>query len=116
VAKDADSQKQSSPDKQAVAPGYWAMDYYFDNLKKIVSSAPSGGTEFGEKVKGYVEENVAATHDFIKQLSQARDFEAVLRLQSEFVRSQFKAFEEQAQSLGETYTKSALDALNKSSS
>ena len=72
--------------KQTVATAYWAMDYYFDNLRKIVSSAPSGGTNFGEKLKGYAEENIAATHEFIKQLTRARDFEAVLRIQKEFVR------------------------------
>ena len=68
-----------------MAPAYWAMDYYFDNLKKIVSSAPSGGTELGEKLKGYAEENIAATHDFIRRLTEAKDFEAVLRIQNEFI-------------------------------
>jgi hypothetical protein len=102
--------------KHPMAAAYWAMDYYFDNLRKIVSSAPSGGTNFGEKLKGYAEENIAATHEFIKQLTQARDFEAVLRIQKEFVRSQFEAFGEQAKTLGETYAKSPFDARDKSSS
>jgi len=102
--------------KQSMAPAYWAMDYYFDNLRKIVSSAPSGGTDFGEKLKRYAEENIAATHDFIKQLTQARDFEAVLRIQREFVRSQFEAFGEQAKNVGETYAKSPFGARDKSSS
>ena len=96
-----------------MAPAYWAMDYYFDNLKKIVSSAPSGGTHLGVKLKGYAEENIAATHDFIRRLTEARDFEAVLQIQNEFIRSQLKAFGEQAGSLGETYTKSAIDASKK---
>ena len=34
-----------------MARAYSAMDYYFDHLKKTIASAPSGGTEFGEKVK-----------------------------------------------------------------
>lgn len=38
--------------KQTMAHAYSAMDYYFDHLKKTVASAPSGGTEFGVKVKG----------------------------------------------------------------
>jgi hypothetical protein len=37
--------------KQTMARAYSAMDYYFDHLKKTVASAPSGGTEFGEKVR-----------------------------------------------------------------
>jgi len=51
VAKGKNSSKQSGVVKQTMAPAYWAMDYYFDNLKKIVSSAPSGGTEFGGTTK-----------------------------------------------------------------
>jgi hypothetical protein len=36
---------------QTMARAYSAMDYYFDHLKETIASAPSGGTEFGEKVK-----------------------------------------------------------------
>jgi transposase InsO family protein len=87
-----------------------AMESFFSSLKtertarKTVQAnrRQSGGTNFGEKLKGYVEENIAATHEFIKQLTQAKDFEAVLRNQKEFVRSQFEAFGEQAKTLGET--------------
>ena len=113
MAKGKESSKQSGAARQTMAPAYWAMDYYFDNLKKIVSSAPSGNTELGEKLKGYAEENIAATHDFIKRLTEARDFEAVLRIQNEFIHSQLKAFGEQAGNLGETYTKSAIDPAKK---
>ena len=69
MAKGKNSSKQSGVVKQTMAPAYWAMDYYFDNLKKIVSSAPSGGTKFGEKLKNYVEENIVATRDFIRRLT-----------------------------------------------
>ena len=85
------------------------MDYYLDTLKKAVSSAPSGGTEFGEKLKGYAEENIRATHDLIRQLTEARDFEAVLRIQNRFIRSQLEALGQQAESFGEIYTKPSID-------
>ena len=53
--------------KQTSLPhAYSAMDYYFDHLKKTVASAPSGGTEFGEKVKAYAEKNIAATQEFVR--------------------------------------------------
>ena len=44
-----------------MARAYSAMDYYFDHLKKTVASAPTGGTEFGEKVKACAEQNISAT-------------------------------------------------------
>jgi hypothetical protein len=49
-------------------------------------------------------------------LTQAKDFEAVLRIQKDFVRSQFEAFDEQAKNLGETYAKSQFGTRDKSSS
>jgi hypothetical protein len=57
--------------KQTMAHAYSAMDYYFDHLKKTVASAPSGGTEFGEKVKACAEQNIAATQEFVRDLSYA---------------------------------------------
>jgi hypothetical protein len=35
-----------------------------------VSSAPSGGTENGEKLKSCADANLATTHEFVKRLSQ----------------------------------------------
>ena len=46
-----------------------AVDTYFDYLKKAISSTPSSGTEFGEKLKSYAEANLATTHEFVRQLS-----------------------------------------------
>ena len=60
----------SAMGKQTMAHTYSAMDYYFGHLKKTVASVPSGGTEFGEKVKAYAEKNVAATQEFVRDLRQ----------------------------------------------
>jgi hypothetical protein len=113
VVKGKSPSSQRGANKTTMAPAYWAMDYYFDTLKKAVSSAPSGGTEFGEKLKGYAEENVRAIHDLIRQLTEARDFETVLRIQNQFIRSQLKALGEQAESFGEIYTKPPIDPAKK---
>ena len=77
------------------------MDYYFD------ASAPSGGMEFGEKVKACAEQNIAATQEFVRELSYAKDIQDVLRIQMEFMRSQLEAFGEQAKDLGEAYINAA---------
>jgi hypothetical protein len=91
--------------KQAMEHAYGGVDTYFDFLKRTISSLPSGGTEFGERWKSSAEENIDATHEFIKQLSQAKDFEQVMRIQMEFMQSQANAFGAQIMSLGETYMK-----------
>jgi hypothetical protein len=93
--------------KQTMARAYSAMDYYFDHLKKTVASAPSGGTEFGEKVKACAEQNISATQEFVRELSYANDIQDMLRIQMEFMRSQLEAFGEQAKDLSEAYIKTA---------
>src|SRR3974390_3283095 len=76
-----DRLKQAIEETKGQALG--AADTYFDFLNKTISSFPSGGTEFGEKLKSFAQKNVAATHQFIQQLSQAKDFQDVLRIQTE---------------------------------
>jgi hypothetical protein len=99
--------------KQTMARAYSAMDYYFDHLKKTVASAPSGGTEFGEKVKACAEQNISATQGFVRELSYAKDIQDMLRIQMEFMRSQMEAFGEQAKDLGEAYIKAASGQTRK---
>ena len=106
MAKETEPFELSAMVKQAMQ-AYGGVDSYFDFLKKTISSLPSGGTEFGERWKSYAEKNIDATHEFIKQLSQAKDFEQMMRIQMEFMQSQANAFGEQMKSFGETYTKAA---------
>ena len=91
---------------QVVEQALGSMDTYFDYLERTISSSPSGGTEFGEKLKTYAARNIAATHQFIKRLSRAKDFQDVVRIQTKFMQSQLKEFGEQTKSLGEAYTRS----------
>jgi hypothetical protein len=98
---------------QTMAHAYSAMDYYFDHLKKTVASAPSGGTDFGEKVKACAEQNISATQEFVRDLSYAKDIQDMLRIQMEFMRSQLEAFGEQAKDLGEAYIKAASGQMTK---
>ena len=62
----SDGDKFSAIGEQTIARSYSAMDYYFDHLKKCVASAPSGGTERGEKVKACAEQNISATQEFVR--------------------------------------------------
>jgi len=87
-----------------------AVDNYFNFLRQTVSSLPSGGTDFGEKLKNYAEKNVAATHEFLSKVSQAKDFQDMIQIQSEFMQTQMTAFGEQTRVLSESYSKAATDA------
>jgi hypothetical protein len=93
--------------KQAMAQAHDALDNYFDFLKKSVSSLPSGGTDLGEKLKDQGVQNIIAVQELVKRLSNAKDFEEVLRIQTAFMHSQLNALGKQAASLSEAYTKEA---------
>ena len=69
--------------KQSIEQAGGAVDIYFDTFKKAVSSYPTGGTESGERLKSYAERNVSTTHEFVKQLSHARDFQEMVRIQTD---------------------------------
>jgi hypothetical protein len=90
-----------------------AVDAYFDILKRTISSAPSGGTEFGETLKSYAEKNIDTTHEFVKRLTQAKDFQQIVQIQTEFVQSMMNAFGEQTKSLTEAYIKTTADVVKK---
>jgi hypothetical protein len=97
--------------KQAMAQAHQALDNYFDFLKKTVSSFPSGGTDLGKKLKDQSVQNITAMHELVKRLSQAKDFEEALRIQTAFMHSQLNVLGKQAASLGEAYTKEASGGI-----
>lgn len=89
------------------------LDTYLSFLEQIISSLPSGGMELGEKLKIYAETNIAATRDYVHELSTAKDFQDVLRIQTQFTQSQLTALGEQTRSLGEACAKAAADAISR---
>jgi hypothetical protein len=114
MAKEQKSTEQPSGiAEQTMEQTRGAVDSYFDYLKKTVLSTPSGGSEFGEKLKTHAEKHITAAHEFIKQLSQAKDLQDLVRIQTEFMEAQLKEFGEQTKSLGEAYTKAASDVVKK---
>jgi hypothetical protein len=97
--------------KDAVAQAHQAIDTYFDFLEKSVAFFPSGGTDFGEKLKVQSAQNIASVRELVKRLSQARSFEEVFRIQTAFMHSQLNALGKQAASFGETYAKEAAGGV-----
>jgi len=82
-----------------------AMDNYFSFLQNIW-----GSNDLTEKMKTYTARNISASTDCMHKLSQAKDFQDAIRIQTEFMQTQMSTFTEQAKSLGEAYTKAATDA------
>jgi hypothetical protein len=55
----------------------------------------------------YATQNVNATFAFVQKLSQAKNFQDVVKIQTEFMDAQLNSFNDQAKIIGEIYTKAA---------
>ena len=55
----------------------------------------------GEKLKSAAQKNLALTYEFAQKLSHAKNFNDIIRIQTEFVQTQLESFGEQAKSIGE---------------
>jgi len=90
-----------------------AMDNYFDFFEKSIKASPTwlNDADLSKKMKSYTDQHIAAASEYAQKLTRAKDFQDFLRMQSEFMQSQWKAFNEQAKGFGEAVTKSATSAL-----
>ena len=80
-------------------------------LSKNYVSFTLGGTELNKKVADYAQQNVAITFGFAQKLTQAKDLQDLVRIQTEFLQTQMKSLTEQAKDLSETTTKAATGAF-----
>jgi len=88
-----------------------AADDYFSLMQSAFSFSPMGGTELAEKMKNYTEQNISAAKDFVHNLSQAKDFQDVIRIQTEYMQAQFSICAELTKGLAEAFTKAATSAV-----
>ncbi len=93
-----------------------AMETYFDWLQNTMSSFPWTNTNLNRILLSNATQNITATLAFVQKLSQVKNFEEVVKIQTEFMQTQMNSFNEQANVLGEIYTKAAEDAMKTPSS
>jgi phasin len=85
-----------------------------NTLEGQAAAAQSGAKDLRQKAMSFAEQNVTSSFDFARRLVQARDLEEVTRLQAEFVQSQLKVLNDQAQALGQSASKTAGDMTERS--
>ena len=96
---------------KTVAQTRGAADDYFNFMQKAFSFYPMGGTELAEEMQSYTEQNLSAAGDFVRKLGEARDFQDIIRIQTEYMQTQFIVCAEQTRSLAEAFTKAATSAV-----
>ena len=83
---------------------------YFGWLQNVLQATPWGNTEITKKLMGYAIETVTAPLSFTQKLSQARNLEEVVKIQTEFMNAQLSSLNDQAKVIGEIYTRAATAA------
>src|SRR6478672_3966885 len=66
-----------------------AFGMFFEAANKSVASIPSPGTEISKQALTFTEQNMKAAFEHARKLVHATDLQEALRIQSEFLRSQF---------------------------
>src|SRR5438876_9643530 len=83
------------------------MGNYFGWLQRTISALPWSNTNLNRILLSHATQNVTATFAFVQKLSQAKSFQDVVKIQTEFMNAQLNSFNDQAKIIGEIYTKAA---------
>jgi phasin len=66
-----------------------AFGMFFDAAGKSMTSIPGAGTEISKQALSFTEQNMKAAFEHARKLVHATDLQEAMRIQSEFLRSQF---------------------------
>jgi hypothetical protein len=90
-----------------------AMESYFNWLQNAMS-ASWGNVELNKKLLSLATENVTASVGLVQKLSQAKNVEDVVKIQTEFVSKQLGSLNEQTKTIMEICAKAAQAATKRS--
>jgi hypothetical protein len=88
-----------------------AMKNYFSWFQTAMSGSPSSNIDLNKKLLSYATENVTAAVGLLQKLSQAKNLEEVVKIQTEFISKQLNSLNEQTKAMVEICTKAAQDAM-----
>jgi len=66
-----------------------AFGMFFEAASKSMSSVPGAGSDISKQALTFTEQNMKAAFDHARRLVHATDLQEAMRIQSEFLRSQF---------------------------
>jgi hypothetical protein len=92
-----------------------AMESYFSWLPKTMFASPWGSTDLNKKLSSYATENATAAVTFLQKLSQARNLQEVVEIQTEFVQMQIETFNKRPKELGDAVAATTKTRFGKSS-
>jgi phasin len=82
------------------------------DLEGRAQAARSGALDVGGRAMSFAERNMAASFEFAQKLVQAKDVEEVVRLQTDYVRAQIQALNEQTKDLADAAARIAKETAS----
>jgi len=87
-----------------------AFGMFFDAANKSVATIPGPGTEVSKQALSFTEQNMKAAFEHARKLVHASDLQEAMRIQSEFLRSQFTSAGEHMREITGQVMSAAKDA------
>ncbi len=107
------SQDMSATMAQGIEQARGAMQNYLKFFQNSMSATPWASTELNKKLTDYAQQNVDTAFQFAQNLTQAKDLQDLMRLQTEYFQAQLKSLTDQAKELGEAASKAVPGGLKK---
>ena len=104
------AEKSVEQAKQAFDGFITAAHQAVSTLEGQTETARQSAKDVTEKAITFAQKNIASSFEFVQKLVQAKDFQEVLKLQTDYVKTQMQVLTEQAKELGESTAKAAKDA------
>jgi hypothetical protein len=101
------AQDMSAMMSQGVEQARGAMEQYLKFFQNGMSASPWASTELNKKMTDYVRQNVDTAFEFAQKLTQAKNLQDLVRIQTEYFQMQLSSLTDQAKDLGDTATKAA---------
>ena len=87
-----------------------AFGMFFDAAARSVSAVPGPGSEMSKQALNFTEQNMKAAFEHARKLVHATDLQEAMRIQSEFLRSQFTNAGEHMRQISGEVMSAAKDA------
>src|SRR6516225_10048445 len=87
-----------------------AFTMFFDAASKSMATVPGAGTEISKQALSFAEQNLKSAFEHARKLVHATDLQEAMRIQSEFLRSQFTSAGEHMREITGAVMSSAKDA------
>ena len=83
-------------------------------LEDRFTASQASANEIGDKAMSFAERNVSSAFELAQKIVQTKDFQELVRMQTEFAQSQMNVLSEQVKDLGETVSKASTDSMKSS--